>query len=341
GYVNDGFGDTRSRSESPGGYDRPRGARSAETRYDMRALAESGPHTRFDVPVYDETRLDNLRTLTPGRGLRTTGVTMLAPPAPLAPPNARPRNWAEDTALDYFADLDLTDEPVPAAFTRTLERPDERALELPPHQDDDTATRRAIGKRRGRSGDKRQWMALGAIAVVTAGLIGGVVMKYVFSGPSGPAHQIVAPKTVDGFTRSANLEKQANAAGEAQRMADASGGHASDVVSAVYQMGSLSASANAANTQMFMFVGGKLSGANPGANIANFEQTYPGTKVVSPGTLGGQAACTETHLNGQSAAMCVWFDNDTFGAVVSPTMTTAKLASTMDAVRPSLELLQQ
>jgi hypothetical protein len=36
--------------------------------------------------------------------------------------------------------------------------------------------------------------------------------------------------------------------------------------------------------------------------------------------------------------MCVWFDNDTFGAVVSPTMTTAKLASTMDAVRPSLEL---
>ena len=40
----------------------------------------------------------------------------------------------------------------------------------------------------------------------------------------------------------------------------------------------------------------------------------------------------------QSASMCVWFDNDTFGALVSPTMTTAKLASTMDAVRPSLEL---
>jgi hypothetical protein len=35
--------------------------------------------------------------------------------------------------------------------------------------------------------------------------------------------------------------------------------------------------------------------------------------------------------------MCVWFDNDTFGTVVSPTMTTAKLATTMDTVRPSLE----
>ena len=33
-----------------------------------------------------------------------------------------------------------------------------RALELPPHTDDDTAARRAIGKRRGRSGDRRQWM---------------------------------------------------------------------------------------------------------------------------------------------------------------------------------------
>jgi hypothetical protein len=89
---------------------------------------------------------------------------------------------------------------------------------------------------------------------------------------------------------------------------------------------------------MFMFVGGKLAGADPGASIANFEQSYPGAKPVSPGSLGGQAACTETSVNKESASMCVWFDNDTFGTVVSPTMTTAKLATTMDAVRPSLEL---
>jgi hypothetical protein len=280
--------------------------------------------------VYDETRLDNLRGLAPARGLRTSGALMLAPPA------ARPRNWAEDTSFDHFADLDLTDEPVPA-FTRTLERPDERNLDRP-QRDDDTAARRAIGKRRGRSGDRRQWMALGAIAVVAAGAIGGVLMKYVFSGPSGPAHQVVAPQTVDGYTRSANLEKQLNVAGEAQKVAKASSGQASNVVSAVYQKGSLAPGADAANTQMFMFVGGKLAGADPGASVANFEQTYAGSAAVSPGSLGGQAACTETHLNGQSASMCVWFDNDTFGTVVSPTMTTAKLASTMDSVRPSLEL---
>jgi hypothetical protein len=300
----------------------------------MKALVEPGDSTRFDVPVFDETRLDNLRALTPARGLRTSGAIMLAPPP------ARPRNWAEDTSLDHFNDLDLTDEPVPAAFTRTLERPGERSFDRP-QQDDDTATRRAVGKRRGRSGDRRQWMALGAIAVVAAGAIGGVLMKYVFAGPSGPAHQIVAPQKVDGYTRSANLEKQLDVAGEAQKVAKASSGQASALGDGVYQMGNISAVTDAANTQMFMFVGGKLAGADPGASITNFEQTYPGSAAVSPGSLGGQAACTETHLNGQSASMCVWFDNDTFGAMVSPTMTTAKLASTMDAVRPSLELYVQ
>jgi hypothetical protein len=322
GYGNEGFGESRTRSEAPAAFDRGRGARSAETRYDMKMLAEPGDHTRFDVPVFDETRLDNMGAFTPARGLRTSGAVMLAPPP------ARPRNWAEDTSLDHFADLDLTDEPVPAGFTRTLDRP---------QQDDDTATRRAVGKRRGRSGDRRQWMALGAIAVVAAGAIGGVLMKYVFAGPSGPAHQVVAPQTVDGYTRSANLEKQIDVAAEAQKVAKESGGQASDVTYAVYQMGS-GTGADAANTQIFKFVGGKLAGADPGASITNFEQTYAGAATVSPGSLGGQAACTETHLNGQSASMCVWFDNDTFGTVVSPTMTTAKLASTMDAVRPSLEL---
>jgi hypothetical protein len=326
GYGNDWFGESRDRSGSSPALDRGRSARAADTRYDMKALVEPGDNTRFDVPVFDETRLDNLRALTPAR--RTSGATMLAP--------AKPRSWAEDTSLDQFADLDLTDEPVPAAFTRTLERPTDRPLELLPEQDDDTAARRAIGKRRGRSGDRRQWMALGAIAVVAAGAIGGVLMKYVFAGPSGPAHEIVAPQTVDGYTSSANLEKQLNVAAEAKTVAAKSNGQASDVVSAVYQQGSLTPGSN---TQMFMFVGGKLSGADPSSSIANFEQTYPGTTIVSPGSLGGEAACTETHLNGQSASMCVWFDNDTFGTVTSPTMTTAKLASTMDTVRPSLEIL--
>jgi hypothetical protein len=345
GFGTGGTADSSSRSGAPVA-GRGRGARAAETRYDMKALPETGASTRFDmkalaetgastrldVPRFDETRLDNLRPLTPPGDPRRSGATALAPSP------ARPRNWAQDTSLDHFADLDLTDEPVPAAFTRTLERPDSRPLELPQGQDDDTATRRAVGKRRGRSGDRRQWMALGAIAVVAAGAIGGVLMKYVFAGPSGPAHTVSAPQEVDGYTRSANLERQLNVAGEAQTVAKASSGQASGVAYGVYQMGNLTPGSN---TQMFMFVGGKLTGADPSASVTNFEQHYPGAKPVTPGSLGGQEACTETEVNNQSASMCVWFDNDTFGAVVSPTMTTAKLATTMNTVRPSLESYQK
>jgi hypothetical protein len=276
-----------------------------ETRLDMSAAAVLDmDHTRFDVPAFDETRLD-----------MRTGV-LLAPP----------RSWAEDTSFDHFADLDLTDEPVPAAFTRTLDRP---------KTDDDTASRRAIGKRRGRSGDRRHWMALGAIAIVAAGAIGGVMMKYVFTGPSGPAHEIVAPNTVDGYTRSPNLEKQMGVSTLAAHVAKSSSGSASDVKSAVYEQGKITPGGDA---QIFMFVGGKLAGASPASSIANFEQAYPAAHTVSAGPLKGDAACTEAVLNNESVSMCVFFDNDTFGALVSPTMTTAKLATTMENVRPSLEL---
>ena len=320
GYGNDGFADAPLRS-GYSDFDRgPQGGRFAETRFDMSAVVDLDiDHTRFDVPAFDETRIDTLRRTS--TDLRTGGAALLAPPA------ARPRSWVEDTSFDHFADLDLTDEPVPAAFTRTIERPP---------AEDDTATRRAIGRRRGRSGDRRQWMALGAIAVVAAGAIGGVLMKYVFAGPTGPAHQIVAPSSVDGYARSATLAQEMHVDALAQGVAKSSGGSASGVVATVYQQGVVAPGSDA---QIFMFVGGKLASADASASIANFKQSYPAARTVSAGPLAGEAACTETRVNSEEAAMCVWFDNDTFGAVVSPTMTTAQLASTMDKVRPSMETL--
>ena len=286
---------------------------------DLRALgAARSDETRFDVPAYDETRIDGMRAMGPRPS--ATGL--------LAPPDDRPRSWAEETSFDDFGDYGVLDtEPVrgPAAFVRTdhIERPD------------DTATRRAIGRRRGRSGDRRQWMALGAIAVVAAGAIGGVLVKFMHSGPGGPAHTVVAPNQADGFTRSANLEKQMKVDSLSQSVMQSSSGQASNLVSAVYEQGNAAAGANA---QIFMFVGGKLAGASPSASVASFEQSYPGAKVVPAGSLGGDAVCAERQLNGEGVAMCVWFDNDSFGALVSPTMSTAKLATTLDAVRPSLEL---
>jgi hypothetical protein len=296
-----------------------------ETRYDLRAADVRMDHTRFDVPAFeapgfDETRIDNLRDLS---DLRRSRNGLLAP-------ERQPLNWPNETSLDAFTGPDLDDEPaqqLPPAFVRTAERRDEA--------DEDTATRRA-GRRRGRSGDRRQWMALGAIAVVAAGAIGGVLMKYVFSGPSGPAHTVVAPNQAGAFTRMPNLEKQMKVDALRDEVIKTSAGQASDVQSAVYQQGS---TAPGGDAQIFMFVGGKLSSAAPATSIANFTQTYRGATIVPAGPMGGEAACaSETTASGESVAMCVWFDNDSFGELVSPTMTTAKLASTLDTVRPDLEL---
>jgi hypothetical protein len=38
-------------------------------------------------------------------------------------------------------------------------------------------------------------------------------------------------------------------------------------------------------------------------------------------------------------AMCVWFDNDSFGEIVSPTMNATSLANVMRTMRPSLEVV--
>jgi hypothetical protein len=306
-------------------------AAGSTTRFDMKALSAGpgspavGDHTRFDVPKFDETRLDNMKA---PQGLRVSGGIATASP------HSKPRSWAGDTSLDQYGKLDLRDEPVSSAFGR----PDSKSLELPSGLDDETHKRG--GKRRGRSNDRRQWMALGAIAIVAAGAIGGVLVKHVFSGSGGPAHTIAAPNTLDGFTRSASLEQQNDVAGEAMKFENP---QTTDVKFGAYQKGTLAATASAAgasgaNAQVFVFIGGKLSGSNPSGSIAEVEKTYPGTTAVPAGAMGGDAACGMVNTGSGNDAMCVWFDNDTFGALLSPSMTTATLANTMDTVRPSLEL---
>jgi hypothetical protein len=38
-------------------------------------------------------------------------------------------------------------------------------------------------------------------------------------------------------------------------------------------------------------------------------------------------------------SLCVWFDNDSFGEILSPTMNAAQLATAMQTVRPAVELV--
>ncbi|MCW2935393.1 MAG: hypothetical protein JWM19_6355 [Actinomycetia bacterium] len=296
---------------------------SGPMKFDSGLLRMSGP-MRFD-----ETRLDNMPALAAEPSRTATGL--------LAPPEFAPieRSWVDETSLDSFGGLELD-----LLAPRGLRDSGALAIEAPVREDRpaqrDTDSQRTVGKRRGRSSDRRQWLALGAVVVVAAGAIGGVLAKFHFAGPSGPAHSISTPAKLDAYTRSPSQEKAMDVSGLREQVIKGSSGQAYDVVSGVYVQGNMTPGAGGSQ-EIFMFVGGHLHNTAPASSITSFKQTYPTAQTVPAGSLGGEAACVTTKANNESVAMCVFFDNDSFGTLVSPTMSTAQLANTMDQVRPGIE----
>lgn len=197
------------------------------------------------------------------------------------------------------------------------------------------AARRRIGRRRGRSNDHRLWLALGGVVVVAAAAITGII-KFEFPSHGGPAHTMVTPATIGTYVRTVDLERQTNVAELRDEVIKMSAGHASDVESAVYESGN-SAAGN--DEQIIMFIGGHLANAAPATSVASFTQKFPGAQVVSAGSLGGKAACVEEGGSADSVSMCAWFDNDSFGEIVSPTMNAPALAKEMLTVRPAVEMV--
>jgi hypothetical protein len=196
--------------------------------------------------------------------------------------------------------------------------------------------RRRIGRRRGRSNDHRLWLGLGGVVMIAAAAIVGIV-KFEFSpSHSGPAHTMATPAKIGSFSRTLDLEHQADVAALKTKVINMSSGQASHVVSAVYESGN-SAAGN--GTQIVMFIGGHLANADPAASITSFTQQFKGAKVVSPGAGGGRAACVQDGTGANAVAMCAWFDNDSFGEIVSPTMGATALAASMHTIRPSVEHL--
>ena len=195
------------------------------------------------------------------------------------------------------------------------------------------AAKRRTGRRRGGSNDHRLWLGLGGVVVIAAAAIVGIV-KFEFPSHSGPAHVMTTPAKIGAYARTVDLEHQADVAALKQKVISMSAGQASHVVSAVYESGN-SAAGNTA--QIVMFIGGHLANADPAASITSFTQQFKGAKVVSAGALGGKAACVQDGTGSNSVAMCAWFDNDSFGEVVSPTMNASALANAMHTVRPSVE----
>jgi hypothetical protein len=190
-------------------------------------------------------------------------------------------------------------------------------------------------RRTGRRRSRRKIMIGAALAVVVAGAA-AVVESGVFS--SGPAHVLVTPDKLGTYVRRPQLEKQMNAAQLQKQVIAKSAGQASHVVSAVYEDGTSASST--APPQMILFIGGNLSGVSASGFIASFTQQSKGAFVTSPGSLGGSAACVNAQASVPgSVALCTWADNDTFGVVASPTMTAARLATRLRAIRPMVEHL--
>ena len=195
---------------------------------------------------------------------------------------------------------------------------------------------RPAGRRRGRSGDRRLWFALGGVVVVFVGTIVAIVMVAFPSGPGGPAHTLVTPNQLNAFTRRPALEQQMNVAQLRQDVVDTSSGQARHVVEAVYEAGN---STSGSTPQIILFIGGNLLNASPQVSVTSFTQRFKGAKITSAGGLGEAACVNATASQPGSVAMCAWFDNDSFGEVVSPTMNASALANAMRQIRPHVELV--
>jgi hypothetical protein len=195
---------------------------------------------------------------------------------------------------------------------------------------------RRTGRRRGRSNDHRLWLALLGVLIVAAAAIFGI-LKFEFPSHGGPTHRMTNPPQIGSYMRTVDMEKETKLNQLRNEVIKMSSGQASGVVAAVYESGN-SAAGN--TVQIVMFVGGHLANAAPASSIGSFTQKFPGATLVSAGTLGGKAACVEEAPGTSTAvAMCVFFDNDSFGEIVSPTMKANVLAGVMRTMRPSLEIV--
>ncbi len=122
-----------------------------------------------------------------------------------------------------------------------------------------------------------------------------------------------------------------------QDVIDMGSGQARRVVEAVCEAGN---SNTGSTPQIVLFIGSNLLNASPMVSVTSFTQRFKGASVTSAGSLGGEAACVNaTATEPGSVAMCAWFDNDSFGEVVSPTMNAMALANTMRQIRPHVELI--
>jgi hypothetical protein len=155
---------------------------------------------------------------------------------------------------------------------------------------------------------------------------------YLLVGSSPSAHVITVPTQLGAFTKEPTLDSS-TAQALRHRITAGASGEVSNVVAAVYEQST--GRGTSAGPQIVVFIGGNITGGGSGGFINDFKTNVKGSFITAAGQLGGQAACAPG-ANG-SPSECAWADNDTFGVVVSATLSANGLADEMRQMRTQLE----
>jgi hypothetical protein len=146
------------------------------------------------------------------------------------------------------------------------------------------------------------------------------------------AHAITVPSRLPGFVLEPSMVASAGASSLRSNLVASSGGEATHVQDAVYE--DVASATGTSAPQIVVFVGGHLAGS-ASAFIGSLTQALPGAYNINPGALHGQAACVPSQSG--RPAECAWADNDTFGVLVSPSLTASALSAELRQMRPHLE----
>jgi hypothetical protein len=146
-------------------------------------------------------------------------------------------------------------------------------------------------------------------------------------------HVLTTPDSLGCYVKQPQLAVQMQAKTLAQQIVKESSGAAKNVVYAVYE--NTTCGATSASPQIFLFIGGNLSGTSASSLISDFTGSLHGAVMTGAGKLGGEAACVPS-IGGRPAD-CAWADGDTFGDVTSATLSASGLANEMRQARPMVE----
>jgi hypothetical protein len=168
----------------------------------------------------------------------------------------------------------------------------------------------------------------GSVVVAAVAITG-----YLLLAPHS-VHVVSVPAKLDGFIKDPALANAAHAQQLRNGIVAGAAGEVKNVVGAVYEQST--GPGTSTGPQIIVFIGGNLTGGgSAGSFISGFTAQLHRSFTTGAGVLGGQAACAPGS-NGRPAE-CAWADDDTFGVIISPTLSAAGLASEMRQMRPLVE----